>query len=549
MFEQYVRERQNKRIERALLEEHKKAAVRLFETNLDALRKAFACSPVSLQSTPLPSYPGAMWMGHIGINAFSVTQDIEVEQFPVYFNLVAAGRERVGQHQFVRDGSIHTFFCSADRRSGKKVNLLTNDVELVRAVSAAAFNPPPPWLAWYELGSLMCSLQGDAQHWYLDTKGRYVVQLHLDMDDRVPGLNSCEMRLAKPFAGPNHSGFHFGLVEGTEVTVAFHNGNPDFPYISQVLHNSEEPDPIVAGYPWGMRNTIRTRSNNTFEMDDREGKEHIKVATEHGKSQLNLGYTVDRDNRTRGEGFELRTDMQGSVRAGGGVFVSADSQPAARGVAADMRPASDQFRLTQAEVQQLAELARTATAEVADLRAENAWLREAFSELQQSVIALSAPNGIGMATPNRVMVSAGKDVSVSTSDRFNVSAMRNIVMAAKNVVSVFAHQMGIRLLAARGNVTIQSQSDGVDIASRQDTSIRSTSGRVVIEAKNEILLKCGGSYMRLTPNNLTNATLGDYVEKAVAWEKRNPDGRMKKDTLPFSTDVPDLHQHGSRFSG
>ncbi|KAB0641026.1 type VI secretion system Vgr family protein [Burkholderia stagnalis] len=384
---------------------------------------------------------------------------------------------------------------------------------------------------------------------YLDTKGRYVVQLHLDMDDRVPGLNSCEMRLAKPFAGPNHSGFHFGLVEGTEVTVAFHNGNPDFPYISQVLHNSEEPDPIVAGYPWGTRNTIRTRSNNTFEMDDREGKEHIKVATEHGKSQLNLGYTVDRDNRTRGEGFELRTDMQGSVRAGGGVFVSADSQPAAKGVAADMRPASDQFRLTQAEVQQLAELARTATAEVADLRAENAWLREAFSELQQSVIALSAPNGIGMATPNRVMVSAGKDVSVSASGRFNVSAMRNIVMAAKNVVSVFAHQMGIRLLAARGNVTIQAQSDGVDIASRQDTSIRSTSGRVVIEAKSEILLKCGGSYMRITPNNLTNATLGDYVEKAVAWEKRNPDGTMKKDTLPFSTDVPDLHQHGSRFSG
>ncbi|RQP94664.1 hypothetical protein [Burkholderia stagnalis] len=183
MFEQYVRERQNKRIERALLEEHKKAAVRLFETNLDALRKAFACSPVSLQSTPLPSYPGAMWMGHIGINAFSVTQDIEVEQFPVYFNLVAAGRERVGQHQFVRDGSIHTFFCSADRRSGKKVNLLTNDVELVRAVSAAAFNPPPPWLAWYELGSLMCSLQGDAQHWYENVWDRYWENLSLAEQD------------------------------------------------------------------------------------------------------------------------------------------------------------------------------------------------------------------------------------------------------------------------------------------------------------------------------------------------------------------------------
>ncbi|KVN60031.1 hypothetical protein WT14_17755 [Burkholderia stagnalis] len=183
MFEQFVRKRQNKRIERTLLEEHKEAAVRLFETNLDVLRKAFTCTPATLQSMPLPSYPGAMWMGHIGINAFSVTQDIEVEQFPVYFNLVAAGRERVGQHQFVSDGSIHTFFCSADRCSGKKVNLLTNDVELVRAVSAAGFNPPPPWLAWYELGSLMCSLQGDAQHWYENVWDRYWENLSLAEQD------------------------------------------------------------------------------------------------------------------------------------------------------------------------------------------------------------------------------------------------------------------------------------------------------------------------------------------------------------------------------
>ncbi|KAB0641025.1 hypothetical protein WT19_17850 [Burkholderia stagnalis] len=183
MFEQFVRERQNRRIERALLEEHKEAAVRLFDTNLDALRKPFASTPATLQSTPLPSYPGAMWMGHIGINAFSVTQDIEVEQFPVYFNLVAAGRERVGQHQFVSDGSTHTFFGSADRCSGKKVNLLTNDIELVRSVSVSEFNPPPPWLAWYELGSLIYNLQGDAQSWYENVWDRYWESLSLAEQD------------------------------------------------------------------------------------------------------------------------------------------------------------------------------------------------------------------------------------------------------------------------------------------------------------------------------------------------------------------------------
>ncbi|MCV9986373.1 type VI secretion system tip protein VgrG, partial [Burkholderia pseudomallei] len=93
---------------------------------------------------------------------------------------------------------------------------------------------------------------------YLDNQGRYIVHIHADKDTRTPGLESCPMRLAKPFAGAGQAGFHFGLVEGTVVTVGFLWGNPDLPYISQVLHTAEDTDPIVAGYPWGTRNTIRT---------------------------------------------------------------------------------------------------------------------------------------------------------------------------------------------------------------------------------------------------------------------------------------------------
>ncbi|WP_157648979.1 hypothetical protein [Burkholderia ubonensis] len=183
LFDQFVRERESKRISRALFEEHKTAASRLFDTNLDVLRKTFASTPIALQSASLPNYPGAVWMGHIGVNAFGVTQDIEVEQFPVYFNLVVACRERVGPRQFVRGGSIHTFFSSADHYSGKKVSLLTNDVELICSVSASEFNPPPPWLAWYELGSLIYTLQGDAQYWYENVWDRYWESLSLTEQD------------------------------------------------------------------------------------------------------------------------------------------------------------------------------------------------------------------------------------------------------------------------------------------------------------------------------------------------------------------------------
>ncbi|CAN7335703.1 type VI secretion system tip protein VgrG [Trinickia sp. LjRoot230] len=357
---------------------------------------------------------------------------------------------------------------------------------------------------------------------YLDEKGRYIVHLHADRDARVPGLQSCPMRLAKPFAGAGRTGFHFGLVEGTMVTVGFLWGNPDLPYISQVLHTAEDPDPIVAGAPWGTRNTIRTRTNNTLQMDDRADKQHIKIATEHGKTQLNMGYVVDRNNKERGAGFELRTDMRGHLRAGGGMLVSADIQAKAQGQQTDMRPATDQFQFTQAQARELAEVARAAHADIANVKAENQWLKEELAGLKKSVIALSAPNGIGMVTPDRVMVSAGKDVSVTTSSRFNVSAMRHVAIAAGEVLSLFAHRLGIKLFAARGKVQIQAQSDEVSIASEKDTTISSTGGRVLIEAKKELLFKCGGSFFRITSTGIEDATQGQRIWRAAAFHRAGP---------------------------
>ncbi|WP_060196735.1 hypothetical protein [Burkholderia ubonensis] len=191
MFGDFMEGRQSRRASRELLEEQKVAIEQLFEADLTYLRETFAGTPMTLQSESFPDYPGALWMGDLGVRAFCVTQDVEVEQFPVYVNLVVVGRVRVGPRQFVRDGSTHTFFSSADHYSGKKVRLLTNDVELVRSVSASGFNPPPPWLAWYELGSLIYNLQGDAQYWYENVWDRYWESLSLaEQDAFIEGRRS-----------------------------------------------------------------------------------------------------------------------------------------------------------------------------------------------------------------------------------------------------------------------------------------------------------------------------------------------------------------------
>ncbi|MGU8079993.1 type VI secretion system Vgr family protein [Burkholderia pyrrocinia] len=358
---------------------------------------------------------------------------------------------------------------------------------------------------------------------YLDSQGEYIVDLHLDRDKRAPGLQSCPMRLAKPFAGPNQTGFHFGLVEGTVVGVSFLWGCVDLPFISHVLHTAQYTDPIVAGVPWGTRNTIRTRSNNTVELDDRKGKEHIKVATEHGKTQLNLGYTVDRDQRRRGEGFELRTDDRGHVRAGGGLLVSSDRQERAVGPMTDMRPATNQFALTQAQAQGLTDAAAVAQAEIADLRAENVWLKDELASLKTAVIALSAPNGIGLATPDRVMVSAGKDVSVGTSSRFNVNALRNVAIAAGEVLSLFAHKFGIKLYAARGKVQIQAQSDAMELVAQKDMRITSADGTTTVNAANGVVLGGGGTaYIKVQGDNVEIGGAGCLILKIIEIQKEGP---------------------------
>ena len=136
---------------------------------------------------------------------------------------------------------------------------------------------------------------------YIDDMGRYRVKLPFDLDEWSPGGESRPVRLAKPYAGPEY-GIHFPLHEGTEVMLSFVQGNPDRPYISGVMHDSSHPDHIPAD--WNTRNVIRTWANNKLRMEDQKGQEHIKLATDYQKSQLNLGHIVDSGRAKRGENGE-----------------------------------------------------------------------------------------------------------------------------------------------------------------------------------------------------------------------------------------------------
>ena len=145
----------------------------------------------------------------------------------------------------------------------------------------------------------------------------------------------------------------------------FDSGDPDRPYIAYALHDSEHPDHVTRDNH--TRNVLRTPANNKLRLEDKRGEEHIKLATEYGKTQLNMGHLVDTQRSQRGSGFELRTDEYGAVRAAKGLYLSAHEQPKAHGPVLEMSPAVNQINKANSQMQALNGAAEAAGALVSDI--------------------------------------------------------------------------------------------------------------------------------------------------------------------------------------
>lgn len=282
---------------------------------------------------------------------------------------------------------------------------------------------------------------------HIDKDGRYRVNLDFDRDAWKPGYESLWVRQSRPYAGDTY-GLHLPLLAGTEVNIAFEEGNPGRPYIAGVKHDSAHTDHVtIQNY---KRNVLRTPANNKIRLDDERGKEHIKVSTEYGgKSQLNLGHLVDAGKQQRGEGFELRTDMWGAVRAKKGIFISADAQDKAQGQVLDMTDALAQLREAQSLVEALCSATEVAKAELADLQTQKVMMSEALEELKKSAMLLSAPEGIAQVTPKSLQLSAGENIISTSGKNSDFSVLKKFTVAAGETVSLFAQKLGIKFLPVR----------------------------------------------------------------------------------------------------
>ena len=343
---------------------------------------------------------------------------------------------------------------------------------------------------------------------HLDEQGRYRVKPDFDREGTEQGFGYLWLRMAKPTAGDT-LGWHTPLIDGTEVAIAYSNGDIDLPYIAYALHDSEHPD--LVNRDNHTRNILRTPANSKLRMEDKRGEEHIKLATEYGRTQLNSGHLVDNQGKSRGTGSELRTDEHGVIRAGKGLFVSADAQAKAQGEVLDMSAALQEIDRLNQQLQQLEIAAEQAQALKADVDSQTEMFEQRLKPLNEALL-MSAPEGMALTSGEHLQMTATKNVALNAGGDISAGTMGNLTALAGEKLGLFAREGQLSLKASEGPVDVQAQNGKMQFFAEKKLTMSSASD-ISFAGKKRITLIGGGSYLRLEAGKIEYGTTAMYLRR------------------------------------
>lgn len=333
-----------------------------------------------------------------------------------------------------------------------------------------------------------------------------------------------------PWAGEGY-GARFLPRIGEIVVINFFDGNIDRPFVTGRIHEAHRsptkfdnagklPDTKkLAGI---KSKEVQGEGFNQLRFDDTTGQISAQLQSSHAASQLNLGklsHPKDQaESKDRGEGFELRTDQWGAVRAGQGLLLSTHSQEQAQCDHLDAQPAKQQLESNQANAKALSEVAKnqqTDEIESLDQLKEFAdQIQEKIAKFEKALLLLNSPAGIGLSTSEDIHLSADGQIDQIAGDSINLSTQKNLVAHVQNRISFFAAQSGIKQVAAKGKFEVHAQSDGMDLLAKQGVQIISTEDRIEISSPKEIVITAGGSQIKLNGSGIFPTTGGKFEVKA-----------------------------------
>lgn len=373
----------------------------------------------------------------------------------------------------------------------------------------------------------------------VDEYGRVQVKFHWDRDES----GSCWVRVSSNWAG-GEKGLASHPRVGSEVIVQWLDGNPDHPIVTGSVYNQSYMPPWKLPEQralMGLRSRELTdaggnspggRSNHLV-LDDTQGQIQAQLKSDHLASQISLGH-INRieDNAgrkdARGQGFELRTDGHGVVRAQQGLLLSTEARPNARAHITDMAETLERMAQGQELHESLSQAAQQAQAHqpgdqdqvVAALQAQVDAIKGQgskpaqgeFPEFNAPHLTLASPAGIETSTQGSTHLASVEHTALTSGGHASLSAGKSLLVSVKEAVRMFAYKAGMKLVAASADIDITALKDSVNILAK--LNITHTANRITITAKEEVVINGGSSFSRWNASGIVHGTSGTWRQHA-----------------------------------
>jgi type VI secretion system secreted protein VgrG len=377
---------------------------------------------------------------------------------------------------------------------------------------------------------------------HTDGYGRIKVQFHWDRLGNYDENSSPWLRVMSPGTGSEFGNIRLPRV-GDEVAVVFLDGNIDHPVILGAVYNYTHMPPWQLPEQQALSG-LRSRElqsgegserGNHLVLDDTPGKIQAQLKSDHQCSQLSLGHITrieDHQGRQdeRGEGWEIATDAWGVARAGKGMLITTEARPNATSQVKDMGETIQRLASARQQQKDHAEVAEKNRAQesgqqsrvAASVKAQNDAVRgdgassvnRSFPELSEPHLILASAAGIATTTAQSTHIASEADTAITTGKSVAIAAGDGFFASVVTTLRLFAQRAGMKLIAAAGDIDVQTLSESINLLAK--LNITQTGNRIVINAKEDIVINGGGSYVKFSKAGIEHGTTGTFVAHAAS---------------------------------
>jgi len=312
---------------------------------------------------------------------------------------------------------------------------------------------------------------------YTDEYGRVKVHFHWDRYGQRDGSDSCWMRVASPWAGSNFGAIHIPRI-GQEVIVDFEHGDPDRPIITGRVYNAAQMP------PWDLpanktQSGLLTRSStggaagagardgpgdaNALRFEDKKGREEVWF-----HAQKDYLTEVEHDE-SKWVGHDRRKEID-----------------------------RDEFSTIHRD--------RTEEVDRNEIISIHGWRKEEVDQDETITIHQNRYKTIDHSETDRIGDSWNMTTGKTRMEHVGVLSMLNVGMTHTENVGMLHSSIvaGKRIEVSglgktetvSGPRTAEVKSDTLTVEQAQSVSAK----RIHLSASEEIVLNCGSSSIRLTPD-------------------------------------------------